>query len=275
MKFKFTFVCFYAIIMAMDTKSLTAVGLSPLQAEAYALLIEHGELKPPVAARQLKLTRTNAYKVLDKLVELKLARKTEDGKKLTYSPTHPMALADLASQYRAEATAREEAANTAMQSLLRQYYMHSDTPGTQTASGPKAVADLYRTQIALREDLYFIRTTADIPSMGFDTMHELRTAPSRHGNQRHGILSVRESDTTNPEAHNRSNLEVTWLERGKYTTPVEWSATESSLLMVIYGEEPQAILITNPLVGAAFIQIWQLLSSFIQAQPTHKQQTLK
>ncbi len=255
----------------MDPASFTAVGLSPQQAQTYALLIEHGEVKPPVAARQLKLTRTNAYKVLDKLVELKLARKTEDGKKLTYSPTHPMALADLASQYRAEATAREEAANTAMQSLLRQYYKHSDAPDTKTATGPKAVADLYRNQISLREELYFIRTNTDVPAMGFDTMHELRTAPARHGVQRHGILSVDQSGVTNPEPHKRSNLEVTWLERGKYSAPVEWSATQSSLLMAIYGKEPQAILITNPLVGAAFIQIWQLLSSFIQTQPTHKQ----
>jgi sugar-specific transcriptional regulator TrmB len=44
----------------MDINSLITIGLSPQQAEAYALLIEHGELRPAQAAKDLNLTRTNA-----------------------------------------------------------------------------------------------------------------------------------------------------------------------------------------------------------------------
>jgi hypothetical protein len=245
----------------MDIESLQAVGLTAQQAEVYALLIEHGELKPTVVATKLQLSRTNAYKILDKLVELKLVKKAEQGKTLAYSPANPLALADLTSQYRAEATAREEAASTIMQTMLQKFYQHTDAPDAETAVGQKAVADLYRKQIALREELYFIRTTADIPSMGFDVMHELRVAPGQHGVKRNGILSVPENGITNPKQHERSNLDVIWLERGRYTAAVEWSATDSSLLIVMYGQEPQAILITNPLVGGAFMQLWQLISS--------------
>jgi len=254
----------------MDLQSLTAIGLSSLQAQAYALLIEHGELKPPSAARQLGLTRTNAYKVLDKLVELRLARKIEIKKKLVYSPTNPMALADLTSQYRAKAKSREEAVNSVMQTLLQKYYKHAETAEAKTAVGQQAVAEMYRKQIALGEELYFVHTKADVPAMGFETMHDIRIMPAQSGNKRNGILSADAQNTVNPDSHKESKLDVTWLESGKYTAPLEWSATESSLLIVIYAAEPQAIFITNPLVGGAFIQIWQLLSPLIRVQPTHQ-----
>lgn len=254
----------------MDLKSLIAVGLSPQQAEAYALLIEKGDLKPPLLAKELGLTRTNAYKILDKLTELGLAEKVEAGKKLIYSPANPIALADLASQFRAQATAREEAAGTVMQTLLRKYYAHTETLKFESVAGRKAVAELYRKQIIIGEDLYFIRTNSDIPGLGFETMHDIRTAPARYGIKRHGILSAPETGTVNNKSHHRSNLDVTYAESGQYTAPVEWSATNSSLLIVIYASEPQAILIADPLVGTAFIQVWQMLSSLLQGLPTHK-----
>jgi len=83
----------------MDLKSLIATGLTKPQAEAYALLIELGEVKPAIAATRLKITRTNAYKVLDKLVELGLASKGEEGKTLAYSATNPIALRHFVTEF--------------------------------------------------------------------------------------------------------------------------------------------------------------------------------
>lgn len=252
----------------MDLTSLTAVGLSPQQAAAYALLIEHGSLKPAQAAQQLGLTRTNCYKILDKLAELGLAQKADEGKTLAYSLSNPIALSNLTAHYRAEATAREEAANKIMQDLMAQYHVHADKPGVEVFTGRKAVASAYRQQANLKEDIYFIHTRADVPAMGFDTMHEIRIAPAQHGMHRYGLLS-HSQDTTpvNYELHRRSNLDITWLEREDYTAPVEWSVTDSSLLIVLYVTEPHAILILDPVVAAAFKQIWKLVQSLASRQP--------
>lgn len=260
---------------SMEIETIVAAGLTPAQAEAYALLMERGEMKPRAIATALGLTRTNAYKVMDQLAADGLVTKHESGKTIAYSPANPVALTNLSAQFRAEATAREEAANTLMQSLLHKYYEHADELHVSVAGTPQEVVELYRKQIALEEELYFIRTNADIPSLGFDTMHEIRTAPARHGVSRHGILSVLENGTTNPKRHKRSNLDVTWLEAGNYTSPVEWSATKSSLLLVTYGKTPQAALIIDPFIGQAFIQIWGLLKHFLHQQPTHQKQTAK
>lgn len=254
----------------MHIDTIMATGLSKQQAEVYALLIEHGSLKPRLIASELGLTRSNAYKILDKLVELGLVVKTEKGKTLSYSPANPINLVNMTSQFRAQATAREEAANSVMQSLMTKYYNHADGLHTDIGTGAKAVADLYRRQIALKEELFFVRTAADITTMGFDLMHDIRTAPARYGVKRHGILSVPQTGIVNNAAHERSNLEATWLETGQYTAPVEWSATESSLLIVVYGREPQAILIVDPLIGLAFTQLWKIMSELLKTQPTHR-----
>ncbi len=254
----------------MNTDKLIAVGLSPIQAAAYALLIEHGEVKPADAAKELKTTRTNAYKVFDKLVELKLASKHEKGKLFVYTPANPLALASLTAQYRAEAAAREEAVNNVMHDLLAKFYKHSDRPNVEVATGRKEVAAAYRKQLNLREDIYFIHTGADVPMMGFDVMHEIRVTPSRHGNTRKGILSAPDKGPINYAQHKRSNLDITWAAKDEYTAPVEWSVTESSLLIVLYATEPHAILIVDPVVASAFLQLFRLLTTLLQQRPTHQ-----
>lgn len=255
----------------MDLQSLITVGLTPLQAEAYALLIETGGIKPPDASRRLKATRTNTYKLLDKLVELGLAQKVEDTKKIIYVPNNPLALANLTAAYRAEAVAREEAASKVMQQLLAQYYTHSDRPDVKVVTGRKKVAEAYRQQLVLREDIYFIHSKADVPMMGFDVMHEIRTIPSRHDKQRNVIMAADGKSTINYEQHKRSNLSITWAEESAYTAPVEWSVTESSLLIVLYATEPHAILLADRVVAGAFLQLWKLLSNLLKQQDLHKQ----
>ncbi len=249
---------------------MSAIGLTKVQAQAYASLIEHGSLKPPEAAKYLEITRTNAYKLFDKLVELNIAIKKENGKKITYYPANPMSLASIAANYRAEAVAREEAVNSIMHNLLDKYYEHSSKPQVEVVSGRKNVASTYRKQINLKEDIYFIHTKADIPMMSFEAMHEIRTAPVQHGNQRKGILTAPTEGPINYKQHKRSNLEITWLEKGRYTAPVEWSVTKSSLLIILYAKEPHAILIVDKVVATAFMQVWSLLSSMLKERDIHK-----
>jgi len=256
----------------MNTDSLVAVGLTPHQASAYALMIEHGSVKPPFAAKQLGITRTNAYKVLDKLVELRLATKQDVANKSNYLPAHPIALSDMAARYRAETAVREEAANRAIQALLARYSEHTDKPNISTTSGKNAVAEMYRQQIGLREDIHFIRTRSDIPAMGFDTMHTIRTTPARFGLRRHAIMTApAEEAAIDYTQHKRSNLEITWANHDEYTAPIEWSVTKTSLLIVTYAAEPHAILIIDPIIAGAFLQLWNMMHALLQAQPTHRQ----
>lgn len=253
----------------MDINKLVATGLSETQAAAYALLIEDGELSPPKAAAKLNLTRTNAYKLLDKLVELNLAVKSPGNKSL-YKISNPVALASLAADLRAEVTSRENAISNVLNDLITKYYSHTEQPGVEVVSGKNEVANAFRNQINLTEDIFFIRSIADITSMGFDTMHEIRTRPSRHGLNRFGILPDSIKGPVNYDSHKRSNLNITWVKNEDYNMPVEWSVTKSSLLIILYGTEPHALTILNPIIAGSFLQIWHLLDSCLRSMPYYK-----
>lgn len=254
----------------MNNEKLIAAGLNEQQATAYALLIEKGSVSPPEAAKALDLSRSNAYKVLDRLVELRLATKTERTKKFVYSPANPMALSNLVAEQRNLATQREEAVNAVLGELLAKYHSHTEQPAIDVVTGRENVAHAYRAQIRQLEPIYFIRSRADIPVMGFDTMHELRVLPARHKIRRFGITPDFSTGTTTNNGDIRSNLDRTWMKQEDYDAPVEWSVSGSSLLIILFGAEPHAITITNPLIADAFKQLWQLLNGCLQTMPYYK-----
>ncbi len=247
---------------------MITAGLQPLQADAYALLLENGSLLPTEAAARLKLTRSNAYKILDRLAELGLADKKKLGKKLTYQPSNPLALAHLVSEERNRITAQEEAVKMLMESLLERYYEKTEQPTVQAVTGREAVVAAFRQQINLRQPVYFVRSQADISSLGFDTMHDIRIGPAHYGQKRFGITpDIASGPMSSPAGNSRSQLTRTWVKHEDYTAPVEWSVSGSILLIVLFGSEPHAITIVNPIIADAFRQLWRIMDNCLHAMP--------
>ncbi len=251
-------------------QNLIATGLNSSQAEAYVLLLKHGSASPPLLAKELKLTRSNAYKVLDQLTEIGLAKRQEVKKKYVYYPDNPLALTSLVASQRNLATAREEAVKKVMNELLASYHKHSEQPDIQVVTGRDAVVDSYHQQIHLLKPVYFLRAQTDIASMGFETMHQIRMEPSRHNIKRYGITPDL-GTITNDEGDKRSNLDRTWTRQEDYTAPVEWSVSGSTLLIVLFGSEPHAITITNPGIAEAFLQIWKIMQNTLRAMPYYSE----
>ncbi|MEI9913803.1 MAG: helix-turn-helix domain-containing protein [Candidatus Saccharibacteria bacterium] len=249
----------------MDKSRLVVAGLLPQQAEMYSLLLKEGSLLPPRAASKLKLTRSNAYKLLDKLSELGLADKTKDGKKIVFIPSNPMALTNMVMEARNKVTAREEAVKSMLDELLVMYYEKTEQPTTQIVTGREAVVNAYQQQTNLHKPVYFVRSQTDISSMGFDTMDEIRRGPAKAGQQRYGITPDVTSGPINPEGDVRSNLTRTWVKREDYTAPVEWSVSGSMLLIVLFGQEPHAVIITNPVIADGFKQLWKIMDAGLRA----------
>ena len=258
-------------MLIMDLSKLIAVGLNEQQAGAYALLLEKGSVSPTQAATKLKLSRTNVYKVFDKLVEFQLASKKENKKKIVYLPTNPMSISNLVAEQRNLATQREEAANIVIAELLSRYRSHTTQPYTRVVTGRSQVADAYRDQIRQKETIYFIRSRADIPMMGFDTMHDIRTSPARFGSKRFGINpDIATGTTDNSEPSKRSNFTRTWVKQEDYTAPVEWSVSGSTLLIVMFEDGPHAITIESPVIAEAFRQLWHIMDTCLRAMPYYK-----
>lgn len=250
----------------MDTDKLIATGLNEHQALAYALLIEKGEITPPAAAKSLNLSRTNTYKVLDRLIEIGLATRVKRSNALVYMPTNPSSLSHLAAESRNTATKREQAVREVMSELIAKYRGHTDQPNITAVTGRAAVAEAYRNQITQSEDIHFLRSTSDIPTMGFDAMSTIRSEPERHGVKRYGITPDKSTQPSKESALTR-----TWMRGEDYTAPVEWSVSGENLLIVVFGDEPHAITIESPIVADSFKQLWRILNTCLQAMPYYSQ----
>lgn len=249
---------------------LISAGLSEVQAQAYATLIQKGELTPPQLAKANGLTRSNAYKVLDALTELGVVTKKEKKKKFHYALNNPLSLNNIAAVQRNIATEQENALRKLLPDLLKTYRKSSTNASIQHFKGNNDVANAYRSQISLREEIFFIRTRADITAMGFGTMSYIRTAPSRYGVKRHVINpDIGVVPKTN-ESIESGSLTRTWVKEEDYNAPVEWSVTESSLLIVSFGNAPEAILIQDEIIAGAFMQLFKLLDNCLQTMPYYK-----
>ncbi|MCA1807843.1 MAG: hypothetical protein LC687_08370, partial [Actinobacteria bacterium] len=171
-----------------------------------------------------------------------------------------------------EVQSREAALNGVMQKLLEKYKDHSDKPNVEIVSGKDEVVGLFKRQIALREDISFIHTKSDIPMMGYDTMHMLRVEPSLSGIKRDVIISEphKKDSVINYDTHKKYSLNPTWIEKGLYTSPVEWSITESSVLIIIYDKALSAIYISDELVAESLLQLFTILKNLLEQKPTHK-----
>lgn len=248
---------------------LTKAGLNDAQASVYLYLLKQGELAPPAVAKGLSLTRSNAYKVLDSLVDLGLVRKSETNKKFVYRADDPIALTNLVAQERNRVIALEQSVREAMHELRTTYAKNNNTQDVRSFRGNQAVTSLYVNQAKRGEPIYFVKSRADIPTLGYETMDRLRSMPAKMGTERHGITPDAPEAVANPAIDRSTNLTRTWIQADDYTAPVEWAVSGDELLIINFEKEPSAIRIQHPAVADAFKQLWRLLDESIRASPEY------
>lgn len=100
---------------------LRSLGFTDLQAKAYLFIIAEGQVSPPRLASELKLTRTNAYKLLDTLIDSGLLYRKEINKKYVYMAANPDALATLLEARRGHIQNMEQQLNRYLPQLRASY----------------------------------------------------------------------------------------------------------------------------------------------------------
>ncbi len=249
---------------------LTNAGLNEAQAAVYMFLLENGEATPPVIARKLSLTRSNAYKVLDSLVDMGLVRKSEINKKYVYQAEDPIALSGLVAAERNRIIALEHSVRDAMHQLRSTYEKTQKDYDVRVFRGNPAVASLYVQQAKQEQPIYFIKSRADIPTMGYETMDRLRQLPAKTGTPRYGITPDTTEANLNPAIDRTTNLTRTWVHAEDYTANVEWAVSGDELLIIDFEREASAVRIKNPAIAKAFKELWHLLDRSLRETPEYK-----
>lgn len=249
---------------------LQQAGLNEIQAKTYLFLLEKGELSPPAIAKAMSLTRSNAYKVLEKLLEFNLINRTEINKKFVYRAEDPIALTNLVAIERNRVIALEKSVRESMHELRKKYEKTSSEHEVRSYHGNELVTSLYKHQADIKKPIYFLKSRADIPVMGYETMNHIRSLSKKTGTTRFGITQDVAEAPHNPALDRANNLTRTWIASDDYKAPVEWSVSGDELLIISFDNKASAIRIKNAVVAKAFKELWHLLDTSIRQSPNYK-----
>jgi sugar-specific transcriptional regulator TrmB len=250
-------------------------GLTQLQAQTYLYLLENGPSAPKSLLGHLKISRTNAYKVLESLEDLDLVTKEEIDKKLVYSPKDPSSLASLVAEKRNNIIALEQNVDRAIQQLRKSYAKQYKGVSIVAKSGSHSIIKAYEDQAELGQPIYFFKSRTDITFMGFEAMDRIRRLQAKKVTKRFGITPDTPEGAKNIKIDESTNLKRTWIDDKSYTAPVEWSVSDNQLLIQVFDDKGTAVVIKNNHIADAFRQIWDLSDEALRNNPSYSSKPLK
>jgi len=267
----------------MDVQFLEDIGLTKVQAEAYRALVDYGVQTAPALATRIQESRTNGYKVLDKLVEMGLAVKESQGGKFAYAATSPAALEQLVKQQAQAIHHKERRLNAELPHLLDYYFAHSERPSIRYFEGKEGIMAIYKDQLATGQNLHYVRSRADVSFFDFSELHHVRNLYPKFGIERYVIVqdvahSIPLSDSNRmpiAESDKHMLLHRTWIGESDYTAPVEWAAYGDKLSIIQYGEGAQGMVIESAPIAEAFRQLFGLLDEGLRRRPHYNELPVK
>ena len=149
------------------TKEITDTGLSKEQAIVYEVLLKQGESPASSIAKAVPsgttLSRPLVYKVLEELIQLDLATKSDEaGKIAKFTPKHPVAITKVIDKQkeRIEQTKKQFLATSGKLSSL--FNLSVGKPGVQFYEGKDGVWEVLMDSLAASEE---ILTYADLEAI--------------------------------------------------------------------------------------------------------------
>ncbi len=147
--------------------NLSAAGLNPTEAHVYQVLLSKKEWKPADLAKNVGESRTNMYKILDKLTALELAIKFDKSNKIHYRATNPTRLVQLAQEHRAQLEQSQKELETSTQSLLNEFIKTHEQPGVRFFMGKDDIERVYQDQVNDQKPIYFMLSPKAIDFYGY------------------------------------------------------------------------------------------------------------
>ena len=243
----------------MDSEFLTNLGLTEAQANAYIALVENGKLTPPQLSKLTGENRTNAYMLLDRLVELNLAKKAEDTSKATYRALNPSNLEELVKKGRQEALNREESVKNAMPQLLSFFYTHSEQPGVRFFQGKDGILEMYDDILRTGKTLYLVRGATDKEVVGQAELDKFISKRVEKQIRVKALTPVHGDANRNPEQDEKWLMERTWVSTDIYSEPVEIDIYGDKVAFMSFGNEAIGVIIESPQIAESMRKLFDLM----------------
>ena len=230
-------------------------------------------LRPSQLVKLIGESRSNCYALLDRLVTLGLATKTDENKKFTYYPASPTALKILLSKQIEEAEGHLKELDRRLPQMLSEYHTGGEQPKVTHHKGKKELSDMYTSQMEQNgREVYFVRSKADIPYFGLETMETIRTLAPKYKKRRFGITPILINRPLDPRKDAAAGgLKRAWIKDEEYTAPVEWAVSGDELQAIVLKDEGYGVSIDHPEIAESFRQIIQMLYNYIRRNPDYKE----
>ncbi len=261
------------MLTAMNPQLLQDIGLTKPQALAYEALVRLGGATAPIVAAEIGETRSNAYKLLDRLCELGLATKDQTTSKLRYLPASPAALDQLLQKQHQDMELRERKLKAELPSMLNFFFEHTEQPGIKFCQGKDGIKQIFSDMLATGKTLYLVRSPADVRFYDEKFFAEVRNKRRLLQVKTVGLTPDVPSANHDPEVDKQNLFERIWIPANVYTANVEWNIAGDKVALISYGKEAMGIVIESAQIAESFRQVFQLAASAksAAAAPTRAQ----
>lgn len=236
-----------------------ASGLSPTEARCYQQLLTRADWQPAALAENVGETRTNIYKILDRLVALGLAEKFDRAKKIHYRPRNPQLLLEMAQARRQTMLEEEKVLQDQVAQLTKQFFMIADQPAVRFYQGKDSIKAVFDDMLATKQDVYLIRSPHDIKFFDQSFFDEFKKNRALKGINTHVISPDIPSSVHNPVRDRIDNMFRSWVPASAYTVPVEWDVYGDKVAIISYGQEAFATVLESPYVAESMRQLFRLI----------------
>ncbi len=245
----------------MDIQAFEDIGLTKPQAAAYYSLVQNNGATAPKVGVEIGESRSNAYKVLDKLCELGLATKDQVGKRVRYYPASPTALEQLVQSQSQAVAARERKLKAAMPDLLSFFFAHSEQPSIRFFQGKESLKHIFTDMLQTGRDVYLLRSPEDVRFYDEAFYADFRKKRSLLGIKTYALTVDVPSAVHDPQLDFKNKFIRTWLPATAYTGAVEWDIYGNKVALISYGQEAIGIIIESAQIAESFRQVFQLLAA--------------
>jgi len=245
----------------MDLRILEDMGLNSVQAATYAALVTDGTSTAPALAEHTGESRSNTYKVLDRLCELGLARKDTEGKIVRYTPQHPGVLEQQLDAQERTLAAKKQRLQSALPELLSAFFAQAEQPSIRFFQGKDGIRRIFTDMLKTGQTVYLLRSPADVDFYDPDFFAEFRRKRAKLGITTYALTPDIPTAIHDPEVDTANRFNRLWLSPNDYTASVEWDIYGDKVALISYGQEAMGIIVESPNIAESFRQIFMLLHS--------------
>ncbi len=244
-------------------QALCSVGLTIEQAHVYELILQKGARQAGQIPRALGISRPQAYKLLDELVQLGLvSRETPPGKPALFVVTHPFALQELARRRKEEADITALTVQGVMSSLISDYTASSKIPGIRILAGVDGLRELYADVLQERQPILLLRSVRDDddPVLREIVLEQIHQQMKRGLQVR--LLGPQPLDIAGEELKARDTERLTTrkiLDRDAFSVPAQVLLYGNKIGITSYEQSLMTLIIENEAIQFTFRSMFELL----------------